>query len=223
MLAFVDANVLAAPVPRTILYRAAAVPNVKFRLIYSHLVEAEAVEHQKAGHIPVDVLRSKHGWRIAHDPTSDEVKALALADTDIKDQPVLAAALSRSAQFLITGNVKHFGMKDLTRLGISAVHPGFFLAHQLSSSQYTKVIEDIGRHRQREPRTPLGIHETEIARELPQLFERHRSIFGTPSPRQDGGIPRLDFRGTTCVRCSRPLTDTASIAVGLGPTCRIAD
>lgn len=48
---FVDANVLASPVPRTMLYLLA--PLAGYRLVYSPLVETEAGRHQKVGHVPV--------------------------------------------------------------------------------------------------------------------------------------------------------------------------
>ena len=55
--AFVDADVLASPAPRTVLYLMR--PLSGFELVYSPRVEAEALRHQKPGHIPVDTLRGR--------------------------------------------------------------------------------------------------------------------------------------------------------------------
>jgi len=51
VLAFVDANALVSPVPRTLLFQAAPYPEHGFHLTYSPFVEAEAERHQKAQHV----------------------------------------------------------------------------------------------------------------------------------------------------------------------------
>ena len=154
--AFVDANVLASPVPRTILYLSR--PLSDYELVFSPWVEAEAERHQKAGHVPVSVLRQRYDWRFAADP--DE--PVDLEDTDSKDQPALAAAVEAGAHFVVTSNVKDFGEKDLARFGIAAVHPGLFLRHHITAETYREVLEVVGASRGREPRDPLSIHEQEI-------------------------------------------------------------
>jgi hypothetical protein len=64
--AFVDANVLASPVPRTILYLSRPLSN--YELVFSPWAEVEAERHQKDGHVPVSALRQRYDWLFAADP-----------------------------------------------------------------------------------------------------------------------------------------------------------
>lgn len=211
--AFVDANVLASPVPRTILYLSR--PLSDFDLVFSPWVEAEAERHQKLGHVPVSVLRQRYDWRFVADP--DE--PVELEDTDPKDQPVLAAAVEAGAHFVVTGNVKDFGDKDLARLGIVAVHPGLFLTHHITTETYREVLEMVGASRGREPRDPLSIHEQEISVHLPSLFETHRDLFGPAVPDTTHEPPAVEIRGNRCVRCFGALIDERNPVAFLCPAC----
>ncbi|MCL2454549.1 MAG: hypothetical protein FWD18_04520 [Micrococcales bacterium] len=213
-LAFVDANVLVSPVPRTILYLGAA--HGGYTLVYSKHVEHEAERHQRPQQVPVSTLRARWGWRLVPDPKAP----LELTDTDTKDRPVLTAAAACDATFLLTANVRDFGDDDLTRLGISAVHPGLFAAHHLSLATYRSILTNVGARRAREPRNPLAIHEQEIAVQLPALFERYRDAFGPARTADDHQPPAVQFRGHSCVRCTGPLTEPDGLLTGLCPSCR---
>jgi hypothetical protein len=190
--------VLASPVPRTILCLSR--PLSDYELVFSPWVEAEAERHQKAGHVPVSVLRQRYDWRFAADP--DE--PVELEDTDPKDQPVLAAAVEAGAHFVVTGNVKDFGEKDLARFGIAAVHPGLFLRHHIAAETYREVLEAVGASRGREPRDPLSIHEQEISVHLPALFETHRDLFRTGDARHlaRAACDRVSRRTVRVLPCS---------------------
>lgn len=142
---FVDADVLASPVPRTILYLAR--PLSDYELVYSQFVETEAERHQKAAHIPVSTLRQRWDWQIVPDAENEDIAGLS--DTDDKDKPVLAAAMVARATFVVTGNVRHFGAGDLSTHSLSAVHPGLFLSHHITSETYRE------RYSKRSPRTAL--------------------------------------------------------------------
>lgn len=208
---FVDANVLASPVPRTMLYLLA--PLSGYRLVFSPLVEAEAQRHQKAGHVRVATLRQRWDWTLV--PDSDHTPPLV--DTDPKDKPVLAAAIHARAAFVVTGNIRHFGVQDLEANRVSAVHPGLFLAHHATPDSYREVLEAISAGRTREPRDPLSIHEQEIAVHLPALFTTYRDLFGTPHPVNTHQPPATVFRGPRCVRCSQLQHPGAD---GLCDSCR---
>ena len=214
--AFVDANVLASPVPRTILYLSR--PLSDYELVFSPWVEAEAERHQKPGHVPVSVLRQRYDWRFVADP--DE--PVGLEDTDAKDQPVLAAAVEAGAHFVVTGNVTDFGEKDLAQFAISAVHPGLFLSHHITAETYREVLEAVGASRGREPRDPLSIHEQEISVHLPALFETHRYLLGPATPDTTHNPPALEFRGDRCVRCHAAMTDGHALGAVLCASCASA-
>lgn len=190
---FVDADVLAAAVPRSILYYGAALPGANYKLTYSPHTERQAEQNQSAKQIPISELRKRLGWSISDDVAN--VKTFKLVDTAESDEPILAAAISARAKFIVTGNVKDFGEADLKRHRISAVHPGLFLAHRLTTDHYSTILNRLGATRRREPKSPLGIHEHDVANELPQLFARYRNLFGEPNPYQPRNPPRLDFRG----------------------------
>lgn len=216
---FVDADVLASPVPRTILYLAQ--PLSDYELVYSQFAETEAERHQKAAHIPVATLRERWDWQIVPDAESEDIAALS--DTDDKDKPVLAAAVAARATLVVTGNVRHFGAGDLSAHGLRAVHPGLFLSHHITAETYREVLEAVAENRTREPREPLAIHEQEIAVHLPALFVAHRDLFGPPSPDATHRPPAIPFRGVRCIRCTRHLEDEQASAIGLCDTCRADD
>ncbi len=213
---FVDADVLASPVPRTILYLAR--PLSDYELVYSQFVETEAERHQKAAHIPVSTLRQRWDWQIVPDAESEDIAALS--DTDDKDKPVLAAAIAARATFVVTGNVRHFGAGDLSTHSLSAVHPGLFLSHHITSETYREVLEAVAENRAREPREPLAIHEQEIAVHLPALFVAYRDLFGPPALDATHRPPAVPFRGVRCVRCTRRLEVAQATTTGLCDTCR---
>ena len=124
---FVDADVLASPVPRTILYLAR--PLSDYELVHSLFVETDAERHQKAAHIPVSTLRQRWDWQVVPDAESEYISGLT--DTDDKDKPVLGAAIAARATFVVTANVRHFGAGDLSAYGLSAVHlPALFVAYR---------------------------------------------------------------------------------------------
>ncbi|MEU4386365.1 PIN domain-containing protein [Promicromonospora sp. NPDC023805] len=210
---FVDANVLASPVPRTILYLSQ--PLSDFQLVFSPWVEREAERHQKAGHIPVSTLRQRFDWEFV--PDADDFDGLV--DTDPKDQPVLASAVEAKARYLVTANVRDFGEKDLAEHRMVAVHPGLFLAHHVSAQSYREVLEAVGEKRGREPRDPLSIHQQEISVHLPALFDAYRDLFGHATPDTSHGPPMLSFRGTRCVECYRVLREDLQRDPGLCQRC----
>lgn len=169
-----------------------------YRPVFSPLVEAEAQRHQKAGQVPVETLRRRWDWTLVSD--SDDIQHLV--DSDPKDMPILAAAINAGAAFVVTGNVRHFGVRDLETNRLSAVHPGLFLAHHTSAESYREVLAAISAGRTREPRDPLSIHEREIAVHLPALFAVYRDLFGAPHPDNTHRPPATVFRGPRCVRCT---------------------
>jgi len=207
--------VLASPQARTIPYMAR--PLADYELMYSPSVETEAVRHQRAGQVPIPALRRRLDWLLV--PDADDAAIVRLCDTDPKDRHVLAAAVAAGACFVMTANVRHFGPGDLQAAGVSAVHPGLFLSHHLTRASYEEVVRALGSARSRPPREPLSIHEQEVARHLPALFAKYRSVFGTPEPDPALVAPHTQFRGPRCVRCSQ-LTGGQPDATGVCLACR---
>lgn len=216
-LVFVDADVLAQATPRSLLYMVAAFGECGYTLTYSPHVEHEAERAQRSGATRVSVLRKRLAWDMT--PDHPDPGSLGLSDTHWKDVPVMAAAVFAQADFIVTGNVRHFGEHDLAQHGMDAVHPGFFLAYRTTRVTYVAVVEALCRGRRRPPNTPLAVHVEEISVELPALFARYKDVFGPAESASTRQPPHLVFRGTLCVRCGRPLTDPASLATGIGSCC----
>lgn len=175
------------------LYQSAVRAHSGFSLVYSPLVEEQAERHQKPGHVPVSRLRERLGWMI--EPDADNVADFNLIDTELSDQPVLAAALACQAQVIITSDVDDFGEEDLMKHMLCAVDPGFFLADRLTETAYRDILVIIAANRGREPRTPKAIHCQEIAAQLPLLFDRFCDVFGPVDASDRRNPPRVTHLG----------------------------
>jgi hypothetical protein len=213
-LVYLDANVLAAGISRTLLLLSAPLSN--FRTVWSRVAEAEAARHQPPHAKPIGTVREQYGLQTVPDGESP----VPLVDTDWKDRRILASAAAAGARFVVTENVKDFGVADLRALSMSAVHPDLFLASRLTERTYRFVLDAIAANRSREPATPAAIHASEVAKKMPMLFDAYKQVLGVEVVEQVAGQPKLTFRGARCVRCVRPLTDAESRAIGLGPGCR---
>lgn len=162
-------------------------------------------------------VRKQHGLP---DLAPDREPPIPLEDTDTKDRPILASAAAAQAHFVVTENIKDFGMTDLHNLSMSAVHPDPFLATRLTRDQYLFVLDAIADKRHRQPNTSADIHAAEVSKRLPQLFTVHRNLFPVEPSTQPPNPSKLTFRGARCIRCTRRLTDPESQQNGLGPECR---
>jgi len=158
-LVYIDANVLAASSRRTFLIMGAALSS--YRFTWSPYAETEALRHQDERATPISVLRERYGWKIV--PDAD----MPLEDTDAKDRLILSAAARAGASMVITENVADFGERDLTRLGMSAVHPDLFCSVRLSANAYRQILDTLADTRTREPRTAHDIHVQEVGEHMP--------------------------------------------------------
>ncbi|MFZ2238047.1 MAG: hypothetical protein WAV90_00730 [Gordonia amarae] len=136
-LVYLDANVLVPSYTRTLLIMSA--PMSDFTVVWSLHAETEAERHQESAATRISALRKRFGWEVL--VPDGEVQ---LADTDDKDKPILSAASLAGAELVITENVKDFGVDDLARLQMSAVHPDLFLAHRLGVETYRDILARLG-------------------------------------------------------------------------------
>lgn len=212
---FLDANVLAKPFTRTLLWAGAALS--EYRVVWSPHAEQEAERHMGSRATAVAVLRARHGLDLSRPGT----EADSYRSTEAKDRQILADAVAAGARFLITENVADFGLADVERVEISAVHPDLFLAYRLSRSGYAEALVALSANMRNPARTPEVVHAA-TARQHPLLFAAHADVYEVdPQPTSDDA-PRVAFRGVRCVRCSRILKDPESRRTGLGAECRIA-
>ncbi len=210
---FLDANVVAKPVTRTLLMVGAS--RSGFVVGWSATAEAEAARHMRPNATrPADVRR-RYGGELT--PTGDV--AWRFEATDAEDRQLLADAEVAGARFIVTEDVDDYGVDDLASVGISAVNPDLFLAARLTREAYSVVIQRFVELQVNPPTTPAQFHAA-IARNHPRLFAAHADLYEVGPERGIHGEPEVIFRGRRCLRCERIIADPSTIIDGLGPECR---
>ncbi|GAB96855.1 hypothetical protein BJY21_003960 [Kineosphaera limosa] len=119
---FLDANVLAKPVTRTLLMVGG--PPSGFRTVWSRAAEQEAHRHMRPRAISPAAVRRRFGGVLG--PTG--AIAGRFSATGATDRQILADAEAASACFLVTEDVDDFAEPDLVEVGVSAVNPDLFLS-----------------------------------------------------------------------------------------------
>jgi len=234
---FLDADVLAHPLTRSMLLFASRHRTSGFVPRWSLAAEGEADRALKAQwehmvakpggseHRPVNVsqLRESHAasdWadQVIVAPATD-AGVETLIDTSPTDKHILAAAYGAGASVVVSYNVRDFGRGDLERLGMSVAHPDVFLAAVIPVPVYRVTLEELASVRSRDPKTPEAIHQR-IGRTLPRLAKAMSGEFPGIEPDPPENIPAEVFRGARCLVCGARLNDPESLAVGVGPECR---
>lgn len=218
---FLDADVLASPMTRTLLIAVATEPGSSFTFRWCPSVEAEAERALRPGQTRVSDLRARFDWGgtvLIPDALPDHIDKLS--DTSQADRHVLGAAWAVGIRVLVTRNVHDFGRADLARVGVSAVHPDLFLASMVTPDLYRGAIELMASVRTREPNTPQTLHAA-LGVEHPRLFEAMRGVYPGVEPSASTHAPSAEvFRGDRCLVCGKTLGDPKSLALGVGPECR---
>ncbi|MCL2483320.1 MAG: DUF6011 domain-containing protein [Propionibacteriaceae bacterium] len=233
---FIDADVLAHPVSRSLILFTSIHPYTPFTACWSLAAEAEADaalasqwEHTvKAGgqgrSRPLGVAalrknRASSDWAelvLVADATNADMAMLV--DTSSTDRHILAAAHAAGCRVVVTQNVRDFGRADLDRLNMVVVCPDVFLSVMVNGAAYTFALESIAAGRSREPRAPAAIHQT-LGRSHPRLVSVFADLFPDVTPAQAENQPAEVFRGSRCLACGKQLTDPASLSLGVGPEC----
>jgi len=234
---FIDADVLAHPVSRSLILFTSLFPDTSFRACWSLAAEAEAdaalaTQWQRtvsAGGegrsrpLEVAALRgnpASSDWAeqvLVVDATVEDMATLV--DTSQTDRHVLAAAGAAGCRVVVTQNVRDFGRTDLDRLGIVAVCPDVFLSVMVSGAAYRFALESIAAGRSREPNTPAAIHQA-LGRSHPHLVAEFADEFPGVVPDHAQNQPAEVFRGSHCVVCGKDIHDPESMRSGIGPECR---
>lgn len=185
---FLDANILAKPVTRTLLMTGG--PPSGFRAVWSRTAEQEACRHMNSRAISPAEVRRRFGGILG--PTGDIDGRFG--GTSPSDRQILADAEAAGAEFLVTEDVDDFAEADLASVGISAVNPDTFLAARLTRAAYAMVI-NLFVERQVAPSTTAAEFHSAIARQHPLLFAAHADLYDiapAPSPHPP---PTILFRG----------------------------
>lgn len=191
---FLDANVLAKPVTRTLLM--AGGPLSGFRVTWSQAAEQEASRHMRPREMSPSVIRERFGFVLS--PSG--VVAGRFVDTSVTDRQILADVESSGARFLITEDVDDFAEVDLVGLGISAVNPDLFLSLRLTRAAYSSVIEIFVRNQVSPPTTSAEFHSA-IARQHPRLFAAFADLYAVEPKRSNCPPPAVVLRGQQCPAC----------------------
>lgn len=210
---FLDANIIAKPVTRTLLMAGGAPSG--FRAEWSLTAEQEATAHVRRRAVAPALIRERFG--LALTPSGSDVERFL--ETKSADRQILADAVAAGAHFLITEDVDDYGQRDLASVGISAVNPDLFLAERLTRDAYTTVI-DLFVERQVSPPTTAARFHAAIAKNHPRLFSVHADLYETDPDQGLHPEPAVIFRGPRCVRCEQIVADADTIAAGLCPECR---
>lgn len=211
LIVFLDANVLAKPVTRTLILRCAA---SGYTVVWSATAEAEADRHLSARQLSVADLRATVGIRLSKPGRAPE----RFTGTPVGDQQILADAEAAGAVFLVTEDVDDFVADDLRTAGVSAVNPDLFLAERVGEDVYRRALEVMVSGMRHPSRTPAEPHAA-IARQHPRLFRRHRNLFSVEPQETGHREPAVLYRGRTCVRCTLRQLDEADLPGGLCAGC----
>ena len=211
--AFLDANILAKPVTRTLLM-VGGVPS-GFRAVWSQASEREADAHMRPRALSPSTVRQRLGIELAPSGVGGE----RFVGTEGADRQILADAVAADAHFLVTEDVDDYGQDDLADVGISAVNPDLFLAERLTRDAYAAVIDLFVERQVDPPSTRAQVHAA-IAKQHPRLFAAHASLYDVEPKLSVHTEPSVIFRGPRCIRCGLIMTDPGEVIEGLGPECR---
>jgi len=217
----VDADVLAAPMTRTLLMAVALQPGARFVVRWSLSVEAEAERALRRGQVKIADLRQRFDWgSTVLVPDASPEQIAAMVDTSQTDRHVLGAAAAAKIGVLVTRNVHDFGRADLLEACVCAVHPDAYLAAVTTPESYRSALEVMAATRSRPPNTPETLHAA-LGAGHPQVFDAMRDVFpgvaAAPSPHAPSAET---FRGDRCLVCAVTLADPESLASGVDPGCR---
>lgn len=211
-LVFLDANVLARPVTRTLLLVGADPSGLA--VTWSAHVEAEADRHTRGSALPVSGLRKRLD-RVLGPPGAGPERFSATAASD---RQVLADADAARVSFLVTADVDDFAEEDLAGLRISAVHPDLFMALRFTRHAYLHALGLLVANMKNPPRTAAEMHGL-IARQHPRLFSAHVDAFDVVPTDPAHAEPAIIVRGIRCVSCESVADRPGDLRTGLCVDC----
>jgi len=220
ILTFIDADVLAAPMTRTILILSSLLDGSKFTPRWSPAVESEADLALRRGQTPVAELRQRFDWGtdvLVPDATDEDTERLI--DTAPNDRHVLSATSAAGIRVLVSRNVHDFGRSDLDKVGVCVANPDLFLSVMVNAAGYRQTLEIMAAGRRLPPKTPEDLHAA-ICAVHPRLFAKMRDCYPHIRPNDLTHEPPTEvFRGSTCLLCGRSL-GSQDLTGGVCPRCR---
>ncbi len=207
--AFLDANVLASPVTRTLVIAGGRADGLL--LMWSAHIEAEADRHARGTSARTSVVRRDIlGMELSKSARTTEGLLTATPD----DRQVIADAIRAAARYLVTTDVDDFAIEDLHAHGMSAVNPDYFMALRFSVHAYREGVHTLAGVAKNPPRTEAEVHEM-LGRRHPHVAARFADAYETTPVAPDPDQPSLLFRGAICVRCEADLDSDEGLRLGL--------
>ncbi|QLQ10121.1 MAG: hypothetical protein HZY75_06660 [Nocardioidaceae bacterium] len=210
---FLDANVLAAPVTRTLLL--VGIEAVDVIATWSQNAEDEANRHMRPRAMSVTEFRTTI-WENDLSPTGKRPsKYKATKDAD---RQILADAVAANAAFIITTDVDDFGEADLVTEKIAAVNPDLFMATRFTETAYRRALTQLVESLNNPPKTIAQMHAL-IGRKHPRLHEWFAHRYPEAVPEAMETEPRVLYRGGRCIICARSVTRPERLTLGCHPAC----
>jgi hypothetical protein len=194
LIVFLDANVLAKPVTRTLLIYASN--HSDYRITWSRYVEEEADRNLRSRQVATRVARE--AARLDLSPAGQNADQFVA--TKGADRRVLADAVAAGAIFIVTEDVDDFGESDLIAAGVAAVNPDVFMAERTTREGYAEAVMLISQRLANPPRTPAELHAT-IGRQHPRTLTAHIAAFDADPLPATHAPPAVLYRGNRCLRC----------------------
>ena len=211
---FLDANVLAAPVTRTLLL--VGIEAIDIVATWSRHAEDEANKHLRPRAISVTDLRAT----ILESELSPEGENPGrFAATKGADRQILADVAAADAAYLITTDVNDFAEVDLVAEKIAAVNPDLFMATRFTEEAYERALAQLVSSLVNPPKTTAQMHAL-IGRKHPRLHARFLHLYPGAAPKATTEHePRVLYRGARCIICGRVAKDPAKLTLGCHPGC----
>jgi hypothetical protein len=213
LLAFLDGDVLARPVTRTLVLRAAA-PTGR-SVGWSQLAEDQGNRNQPAAAVSVTSVREL----LKRDLGPTGTNAERFAQTSASDRQVLADAVAAGAGYIVTSDVDDFAEADLLACSITAVNPDLYLSITLTSEAYVRLIDALARTRRNPPQTPAQVHAM-LGRQHPRTTARFAPLFDVPPQPPTHPEPAVTFAGRRCVKCGTVEPANRPLISALCQSCR---
>lgn len=150
---FLDANVLAAPVTRTLLL--VGIEAVDVVATWSKRAELEANRHVRSRAMSVTDLRISI---LEADLSPTGMNPGRFAATKGADRQILADTAAANAAYLVTNDVDDFAEADLVFEKIAAVNPDLFMALRFSESAYQRALAQLVASLNNPPKTIEQMH-----------------------------------------------------------------
>lgn len=205
---FLDANVLAAPVTRTLCI--VGIERVGGEVWWSAHAEAEADGHVRGTAMHTSAVRSM----LKRDLSATGRVPRGLRTKSAGDRQIIADAVAAKAQYIVTADVDDFAMEDMCALRMSAANPDYFLAMRLSVEAYRAGVAQLAAGTSSPPRTGADVHRM-LGRKHPRLTERFADAFDSTPAVADPDQPNVFFRGAICIGCGADLETDEHLRLGL--------